>query len=151
MVVQFSSVQSLDRFGRRGDMRDDSAEILFQSFLQEALVSSSGMGRDVHSLMLSSSISLPTTASPTPQGLLKDGFGEAVMACDTPELCKFPSLDIARKGFLWTYKEVDLAPHPVISLVFQVRGAEKFPHALDFETMDPFFSESANRLHVSQP
>ena len=34
-------------------VRDDSAEILFQSFLQEALVSSSGMGRDVHSLMLS--------------------------------------------------------------------------------------------------
>ena len=31
-------------------MMDDSAEILFQSFLQEALVSSSGMGRDVHSL-----------------------------------------------------------------------------------------------------
>ena len=48
-----SSVQSLYRFGRRGDMRDDSAEILFQSFLQEALVSSSGMGRDVHSLILS--------------------------------------------------------------------------------------------------
>ena len=33
-------------------MRDYSAEILFQSFLQEALVSSSGMGRDVHSLMI---------------------------------------------------------------------------------------------------
>ena len=34
-------------------MRDDSAETLFQSFLQEALVTSSGMGRDVCSLMLS--------------------------------------------------------------------------------------------------
>ena len=44
---QFSSVQSLDRLGRWGDTRDDSAEILFRSFLQEALVSSSGMGRDV--------------------------------------------------------------------------------------------------------
>ena len=31
------------------DMKDDSAEILFQSFLQEAIVSSSGTGRDVHS------------------------------------------------------------------------------------------------------
>ena len=51
-TVQFSSVQFLDRLGRRGDMRDDSAEILFQFFLQEALASSSGMGRDVHSLML---------------------------------------------------------------------------------------------------
>ena len=37
--VQFNP--SLDRLGRRGDMTDDSAEILFQSFLQEALVSSS--------------------------------------------------------------------------------------------------------------
>ena len=34
-------------------MRDDSAEILFQSFLQEAPVSSFGMGMDVHSLMMS--------------------------------------------------------------------------------------------------
>ena len=49
---RFSSVQFLDRLDRRGDMRDDSAEILFQSFLQVALVSSSGMGRDVHSLTL---------------------------------------------------------------------------------------------------
>ena len=49
----FSSAQSLDRLGRQGDMTDDSAEILFQSFLQEALVSSSSMSRDVHSLMLS--------------------------------------------------------------------------------------------------
>ena len=53
--VQFSSVQSFGRLGHRlgGDMKDDSAEILFQSFLQEVLVSSSGMGRDVHSLLLS--------------------------------------------------------------------------------------------------
>ena len=51
-----SSVQSLDQLGRGGgggDMRDDRAEILFRSFLQEAAVISSGMGRDVHSLMLS--------------------------------------------------------------------------------------------------
>ena len=50
--VQFSSAQSFDRLGRRGNMMDDSAAILFQSFLQEALVSGSGMDRDVHSLML---------------------------------------------------------------------------------------------------
>ena len=36
---------------------------------------------------------LPTTASPTLQGagVLKDGFGEAVVAGDMPEPCKFPS------------------------------------------------------------
>ena len=47
------SVQSLDRLGRRGNMMDDSAEILSQPFVQEGLLSSSGTGRDVHSLMLS--------------------------------------------------------------------------------------------------
>ena len=51
--VRFSSVQFLDRLGRQGNMTDDSARILFKSFLQEATVQSSGMGRDVHSLMLS--------------------------------------------------------------------------------------------------
>ena len=45
--VQFRSVPRPLR-SSEGDLRDDSAEILFQSFLQEALVSSSGMGRDVH-------------------------------------------------------------------------------------------------------
>ena len=63
------SVQSLDRLGRRGGMRDDSAEILFQSFLQEALVSSSDRGRAVHSLVFvhPTTFPLPTTASPTLQ------------------------------------------------------------------------------------
>ena len=50
--AQFKSVQSLHRLGHLGDTGDDSAEILFQSCLREALVSSFGMGKDVHSLML---------------------------------------------------------------------------------------------------
>ena len=33
----FSSVQSLDQLGHHGGMRDDSAEVLFQSFLQVAV------------------------------------------------------------------------------------------------------------------
>ena len=47
--VQFSSLTDwVVRGGGAGvDVRDDSAEILLQSFLQEALVSSSGSGRDV--------------------------------------------------------------------------------------------------------
>ena len=51
--VEFSSVRSLDQLGLQGELRDDWAEIFFQSFLQEAIVSCSGLGRDVHSLMLS--------------------------------------------------------------------------------------------------
>ena len=53
LFLPISSVQSLGRLGRQGDTRDNSAEIPFQSFLQEVLVISSGMGRDVQSLMLS--------------------------------------------------------------------------------------------------
>ena len=53
ICVQLSSVQSLDRLGHEGYMRDDSAEILFQSSLQEAVMSLSGMGKDVTSLTLS--------------------------------------------------------------------------------------------------
>ena len=50
-TVEFSP--STDRVvGGWRDVRDDSAEILFESSLLEALVSSSGMGRDVRSLVL---------------------------------------------------------------------------------------------------
>ena len=53
IVGRVSWVQSLGPLGRRGHMRDDSTEILFQSFLKEALVSSSDTGIDVHSLLFS--------------------------------------------------------------------------------------------------
>ena len=59
LIIQFGSVQSLDRLARQdggevgGNMTDDTAEILSHSFLQEAIVSSLYMGRDAHSLMLS--------------------------------------------------------------------------------------------------
>ena len=55
---------------------------------------------------------LPTTASPTLQGALKDGFGEAVMACNMPEPCQFPSLDNMPEEAPWSHKEVDRAPKP---------------------------------------
>ena len=73
---------------------------------------------------------LPITTVPTLQGALKDGFGEAVVACNMPEPCKFPSLDTCQKRFLWTHKEVDLAPHSVVGLVLQVGDMEKFPSPL---------------------
>ena len=34
--------------------------------------------------------------------------------------------------------EVDLALHPVVGRVLQVGDTEKFPHALGFESLDPF-------------
>ena len=114
--VQFSSVQSLDRLGRREDLTGDSADILLQSLLQKAIVSSSDMDREVHCLMLSiQRFILPNTALPTLQGALKAEFGETVVACDMPEPYKFPSLASCQKRFLWTHKDVDLyfAPRPL--------------------------------------
>ena len=103
------SLQSLDRLGRQGDMKDDSAETLFQSFLQQALASSCGTGRVWCSLynVVHPTLPLPTPVSPTLQGAPRDGFGEAVMACDMPEPCKLPNLESYRKRFPWTHKQVD--------------------------------------------
>ena len=104
---QSSSVQSLDRLGHWGDMRDNLAEILFKPFLQEALVCSSGMSRDVHSLMMSIQHFL---CKPWhhPPSKVPWRIGEAGMACDMPAPCKFPSLDSCQKRFLWTHKEADV-------------------------------------------
>ena len=78
-------------------------------------------------------------ASPTLQGALKDGFGEAVMACGMLEPCKFLSLGSYQMRFLWTQKEVDLALHPVIGFVLQEGDVGKFPYALGFKSLDSFY------------
>ena len=88
-------------------------------------------------------------ALPTLQGAMKDGFGEAVAACDMPEPCKFPSLDTCQKRFLWTHKEVDLASSRWYC-VLQVGDAEKFPQALGFERVNSLFqSQQAGSMFHS--
>ena len=90
-------------------------------------------------------------ASPALQGVPKNGFGEAVVACDMPEPCQFPSLDSCQKRLQWTHEEADLPSHPVVGLVFQVGDAEKFPKAFGFESPDPFFqSQQARSMFLSQ-
>ena len=87
---------------------------------------------------------------PTLPCALKDDFGEAIVACGMPKLCKFPSLDICQKSFLWTYNEVALALHPVIGLVFQIENAEKFLQAVASKSLDPFFqSQQAGSMFHS--
>ena len=129
-------------------MKDYSTEILFQSFLYEALVSRSGMSKDVHSLTLSIQHFLcrPRRRPPS-QDALKEGFGEAVVACGTRKRCKFPSLDSCRRGSCGIPRKLILLRNQ--SLV-QAGDAEKFPQAQGFESLDPF-SESAGRVHLSQP
>ena len=52
------------------------------------------------------------------------------MACDMSIVCKFPSLGIRQKGFLWAHKEVDHAPPPGVGLLLHEGDAEKFSQAL---------------------
>ena len=91
---------------------------------------------------------LPATASSTLQVALTDGFGEANVGCDLPKTCKFPSLDSCHKRFLWTHKKIDLALHAVVSLVLQ---AGEVSSGTWIRKPGSFFSESASRVHVSQP
>ena len=91
----------------------------------------------------------PTMVSPTLQGALKDGFIKAVVARGMPASCEFPSLDSCLKGFLWAHKILDLAPHPVVGLVFQLGDSEKFSPEFEVESLD-LVSKSPRRVHVSR-
>ena len=77
-------------------------------------------------------------------------YGEAVVACGMPEPCKCLSLDSCQKKVPWTHKEVCLAPHPVVSLVFQVGDTEKFPQALCFKNFETSFisQQAGSMLHI---
>ena len=104
---QFCSVPWL--IGSPGDMRDNSTDILFQSFLQEALMSSSCMGMDVHSFYVVHPVfPLPTISLPTLQGSLKYGFREAGLVCDVPKSYKFLSLTVVRRGSCTPTRELIL-------------------------------------------
>ena len=80
-----NSVQSLDQLGRQGDMTDDSADsppvISAGSHCEQVW---HGQGCPLFDVVYPA-FPLPTMALPTFQGALKDGFGEAVMACNMPE------------------------------------------------------------------
>ena len=84
----------LDQFSHWGDMLDNSAEILLQSSLQEAIVSSSGMGWDVwHSLMLSIQHFLCWPSHrpplpPPPKVSYRMVCGQTVAVRDMSEPCK---------------------------------------------------------------
>ena len=98
-------------------MSDDSEEILLQPFLQKTPREHFWHGRGCPLFdVIHPAFPQLAMASPTLQGPLKNGFGEAVEACDMPKPCKFPSLDSCQKRFLWTHKEVDPALHPIAGL-----------------------------------
>ena len=117
--TEFSSVQSLDQLSSGGHDRRVSRDSL-PVFSAGGLCEQFWHKQGCHLFdVVHPAFPLPTTASPTLQGALKDGFGETVLACDMLEPCKFLSLDSCQKRFPWIHKEVGLAPHPVIGHVLQ--------------------------------
>ena len=125
--MQVSSVQSLEQMGRRGDIRDDSAEILFQSFLRETFVSSSGIGRSVHSLMLSIQHFLcrPRRRSPSkvPRRMFCGGC-HGVWHARTMQIflsSQLPEEVLVDPQGSWSCSA------PVVGLPLQVGDTEKFP------------------------
>ena len=107
-------------------------------------MSSSGMGRGCPLfVVVHPAVPLPTKASPTLQGPLKDCSGESAVVCGMPEPWTFRLLTVkCQERFLWVHKEAaDLAPHPVADLVLQgdTEIFSKLPQALGFENLDPFF------------
>ena len=99
----------------------------------------------------SSSISSANHGIAHPLRWSEGWFGEAVLVCDVPKPCKFPSIYSCQNKFMWIHKAVDLAPNPVIGLVLQIGDEEKFSQALGLKSLDLFFWESASRVAVSQP
>ena len=115
--VQFSSVlDQLDHRrgrGHEGRFSRDPLPVLFFFFFFAGGPCEQfwhGQGCPLFDVrVVHSAFPLPTTASPTLQDALQDGFEEALLACDMPEPCKFPSLDSCQKRFLWTHKQADPA------------------------------------------
>ena len=99
-IIKSSSVQSLDRLGRRGGNEGQfSRDPLPVFFLQEPLVISSGMGRDVHFLILSSQHFLcrPQHRQPSkvPRRMVLDRLLWLVIC---PNHASFHLLTVARRG-----------------------------------------------------
>ena len=127
--MSVGSVQSLDRLDHQGDTSHDSAKILFQSFVQEAIVSSSGMDRDVHSLMLSIQHFLrrPRRRAPckVPFRMVLERLLWHVTYMLKP--WKSLSLDSCQRGSCGpATEEVDFALHSVVALLLLVGDVENF-------------------------
>ena len=119
LCLKFSSVQFsplIDLIVRR-DTRFGSAYIGFQSFPAWGPCEQFWHRQRCPLFdVVYPEFSLPTTASPTLQGTLKDGFGEAVVVRDMSEPCKFLSLE-KRKSIL--------SNKCILSLTFQTAFVHK--------------------------
>ena len=103
-------------------LRVDSAEMLFQSFrMKLAVLAWAGM---------STLWCRPSSISSAVYGVAhhprcpEEWFWKGCCGIWHARTMQFPSLGSCQKRFLWTHKEVDIAPHPVVGLVFQAGSAD---------------------------
>ena len=116
--------------------------ILFQSFLQEAIVSSSGVGRDVHSWCCPSSISSADHGVAHPQRCPEEWFWRGYRSGSHARTMQV--------SVSWQLpKEIHVDPLGRWSCSAPSRwfcapscSSEKFPQVLGFENLDPFFKAS---------
>ena len=129
----------------RGDRRDNSAEILFESFLQKAIENSSGMGRDVHSLMLSIQHFLSWLwhhpSSKVPWGMVFERLSWHMTCLNHAYIHLWT---VAKRGSCGPTRKLILpcTQSLVLGLVLQVRDSKKFHQTLRFKILDPFFRVS---------
>ena len=82
-------------------MKDDSVEIVFQSFFAGGPCEQFWHGQRYPLFgVVHPAFSLPTTMLSILRGALKNGSEEAIVACDVPEPCMCPSLDSCENRFL---------------------------------------------------
>ena len=147
--LHFSSVQSFDWLGCSGDMRDDSAEILFQPFLQEALVSSSGTGKDVHSMLsIQHCLCWPWrhTPSKVPWRMVLERLSWHMTH---PNHASFHLLTVASRGSCGPTRKLILLPTQSLVLCSKWRCRE-VSSGTWFWKPGSFFQSSSSRVHVSQ-
>ena len=87
--VQFSPLADWVVGGREGRFSRDPVPIFFCMRPSGAVPAWAEEMMDGQMIVVNPSFLLPTTASPTLQGALKDGFGEAVVANDVLKPCEF--------------------------------------------------------------
>ena len=128
---------SLDRPGRRGNVRDDVAAICLHCGMRVADSSKSGMLRDVHPFTLSDQLflCLPRRCPPStvPCRMVLERFA-----------CQFPSHDCRQKRFLKVRYGVHLVLYLVLCSKYDKRSSL-------LSNAWIFFSVSASRVDVSQP
>ena len=101
----------VDRLGRQEHTRDCSPEISFQSFSAGSPCEQFWHVQGCTFYGVHPAFSLTATASPILLRALMNGFGEAVVACDMPELCKFRLFTVARRGSCGPTRKLSCSAH----------------------------------------